>query len=73
MTAKLAAVALGTWILLASTPSYAASCPGAASKQVSGSATSCSGKILSNRDKHNCKVKSHGKSWHAKGGSCVNL
>jgi hypothetical protein len=73
MTAKLAAAAVGTLILLASTPSYAALCPGPANKQVCCSARSCSGRILSNRDRHNCKVKSHGKSWHAKGGSCVNL
>ncbi|MBF9264281.1 hypothetical protein [Paracidovorax cattleyae] len=29
------------------------------------SAAKCQGKVLSNRDAHNCKVKSKGKSWHA--------
>ncbi len=35
------------------------------------SAAKCQGKVLSNRDAHNCKDKSKGKSWHAarKGGS----
>lgn len=34
------------------------------------SAGGCSGKVLSNRDKHNCKVKSRGKSWHNAAGKC---
>ena len=28
------------------------------------SAAKCGGDVLSNRDAHNCKVKSSGKSWH---------
>lgn len=28
------------------------------------SAAQCGGNVLSNRDRHNCKVKSNGKSWH---------
>ena len=28
------------------------------------SAKDCGGKVLSNRDAHNCKDKSEGKSWH---------
>jgi len=28
------------------------------------SAAGCTGKVLSNRDAHNCKDKSSGKSWH---------
>ncbi|MDN4055634.1 hypothetical protein QPK32_21415 [Massilia sp. YIM B02763] len=34
------------------------------------SAAKCGGNVLSNRDRHNCKVKSGGKSWHpaARGG-----
>ena len=31
------------------------------------SAAKCTGSVLSNRDFHNCKVKSSGKSWHAAG------
>ena len=37
------------------------------------SARGCTGKVLSNRDAHNCKVKSRGKSWHDAAGACVNL
>jgi hypothetical protein len=73
MIAKLAAVACAAVMLLATSPSYAASCPGPKNKQICCGARSCTGRVLSNRDRHNCKVKSHGKSWHAKNGRCVNL
>jgi hypothetical protein len=33
----------------------------------------CSGKVLSHRDRHNCKVKSRGKSWNDDRGRCFNL
>lgn len=44
-----------------------------AQKQECWSAKDCTGKVLSNRDAHNCKVKSHGKSWSNKQGVCSNL
>lgn len=34
------------------------------------SAKNCKGKVLSNRDAHNCKVKSRGKSWRDRDGKC---
>ena len=37
------------------------------------SAKKCTGKVLSHRDKHNCKVKSHGKSWTSPKGECSNI
>lgn len=37
------------------------------------SAKNCTGKVLSNRDAHNCKVKSKGKSWSNTQGVCTNL
>ncbi|MFA0307657.1 hypothetical protein AB4543_17390 [Vibrio splendidus] len=37
------------------------------------SAKKCTGKVLSHRDKHNCKVKSHGKSWTSPQGKCSNI
>jgi hypothetical protein len=40
-------------------------CDVTSNRQQCCSAAQCSGKVLSNRDRHNCKVKSHGKSWHA--------
>ena len=41
-------------------------------KQECCSRAACSGKVLSNRDRHNCAVKSHGTSWHnASGSTCV--
>jgi len=49
-----------------------APCNTAAGVQECCSAANCSGKVLSNRDKHNCKVKSHGKSWHNAAGTCSN-
>jgi hypothetical protein len=39
-------------------------------KQKCWSAKNCTGNVLSNRDKHNCKVKSTGKSWSDKSGNC---
>jgi hypothetical protein len=42
-------------------------------KQECCSAKKCGGHVLSNRDAHNCKVKSHGKSWHNAAGDCHNL
>jgi hypothetical protein len=73
MIAKVAAAALGALIVVAATPSYARPCPGAANRQICCSARACTGRILSSRDRHNCKVKSRGKSWHARNGACVNL
>jgi hypothetical protein len=77
MKSKLAAVyaALAILGLMAATPAYSANCDdeGQADKQVCCSAKNCTGKVLSNRDQHNCKDKSTGKSWHAAGGACVNL
>jgi hypothetical protein len=72
MTSKLAA-AFGLLVLIAATPAHSKECPGDAEKQTCCSAKNCSGKVLSNRDQHNCSVKSKGKSWHAAGGACVNL
>ncbi|MGW1197285.1 hypothetical protein ACWD4B_15830 [Streptomyces sp. NPDC002536] len=38
------------------------------------SARGCTGRVLSHRDAHNCKVKSHGKSWRSgRTGTCYNL
>ena len=73
MTGKITAAALALMCLMATTPAYSASCPGSRNQQTCCSARACGGKILSNRDRHNCKVKSHGKSWHAKNGKCQNL
>ncbi|HAI28262.1 MAG: hypothetical protein CMO07_02075 [Thalassospira sp.] len=46
---------------------------GATQKQKCWSAKNCTGKVLSNRDAHNCKDKSKGKSWESKFGVCTNL
>ena len=43
------------------------------SEQTCYSRRKCEGKILSHRDKHNCKVKSHGKSWEDNNGTCHAL
>jgi hypothetical protein len=45
----------------------------AAGQQTCYSARGCTGKVLSHRDRHNCKVKSHGKSWEDQFGTCFNL
>jgi hypothetical protein len=37
------------------------------------SGRNCSGKVLSHRDQHNCRVKSRGHSWRSNAGACVNL
>jgi hypothetical protein len=37
------------------------------------SARNCNGRVLSNRDRHNCRVKSRGKSWMDANGNCFNL
>ena len=42
----------------------AASCDTLSTKQQCCSKKDCGGKVLSNRDAHNCKDKSKGKSWH---------
>ena len=47
-------------------------CDTAAGVQQCCSASKCTGKVLSNRDKHNCKVKSKGTSWHNAAGVCTN-
>lgn len=77
MTSKLALPAIAAIAFAASmigtAPAYSAACPGAANRQVCCSARACSGRILSRRDRHNCRVKSRGKSWHAANGACVNL
>ncbi len=44
--------------------------PQAAAQQKCWSAQKCGGKVLSNRDCHNCKVKSKGKSWSNASGTC---
>jgi hypothetical protein len=48
-------------------------CDPAAGVQQCCSARGCTGKVLSNRDAHNCKVKSRGKSWHDAASNCQNL
>lgn len=68
------AVAASLWAV----PSMAKDCNTSADKQECCSAKDCGGKVLSNRDAHNCKDKSKGKSWHAKapeGGAatCQNM
>jgi hypothetical protein len=73
MSAKLAIAALAVIALSSATPAYSKACPGDASKQTCCSAKNCGGKVLSNRDQHNCIQKSKGKSWHPAGGACVNL
>ena len=47
--------------------------PQAAAAQKCWSAKNCSGKVLSNRDCHNCKVKSKGKSWSNAAGTCYAI
>ena len=47
--------------------------PQAAAAQKCWSAKNCSGKVLSNRDCHNCKVKSKGKSWSNVAGTCYTV
>jgi hypothetical protein len=42
----------------------AANCDTLSTKQQCCSKRQCGGKVLSNRDAHNCKDKSKGKSWH---------
>jgi hypothetical protein len=42
----------------------AADCDTLSTKQQCCSKKDCGGKVLSNRDAHNCKDKSKGKSWH---------
>ena len=37
------------------------------------SGRNCTGKVLSHRDQHNCRVKSKGHSWRSNGGACTNL
>ena len=55
-------------------PAPLVQCAAGAAKQQCCSARSCTGKVLSNRDKHNCKDKSKGKSWHAaNSNTCINL
>jgi hypothetical protein len=56
----------------------AANCDTLSTKQQCCSSKSCGGKALSNRDAHNCKDKSKGKSWHAASdgqtdAQCTNL
>ena len=41
-----------------------------AAEQTCYSARKCTGKVLSHRDFHNCKVKSRGKSWKNSSGMC---
>jgi hypothetical protein len=66
-------VVIGFALLAAGGWAQAKDCPGDADKQTCCSAKNCGGKVLSNRDRHNCSVKSKGKSWHAAGGACTNL
>ena len=37
------------------------------------SARNCTGRVLSHRDRHNCKVKSRGHSWRDTQGQCFNI
>lgn len=47
---------------------------GAASPYRCFSAKNCGGKVISGRDRHNCKVKSRGKSWcDTRDGICYNI
>gem|GEM_PF-4672891 len=50
-----------------------AACNASGGVQQCCSAKNCTGKVLSNRDAHNCKVKSTGKSWTPGDGTCTNL
>jgi hypothetical protein len=51
-----------------------ANCVLGSDKQECCADTACQGKRLSGRDKHNCKTKSTGKSWHARNSDvCVRL
>lgn len=43
-----------------------------ANQQTCYSAQGCTGKVLSNRDRHNCKTKSRGKSWRSSDGTCYS-
>jgi hypothetical protein len=44
------------------------------SKPICYADSECEGKVLSNRDMHNCRVKSRGKSWRPySGGDCYRL
>jgi hypothetical protein len=57
------------WIAMAgalfnSNAARAASCDTLSTKQQCCSSKKCGGKVLSNRDAHNCKDTSKGKSWH---------
>jgi hypothetical protein len=44
----------------------------AVAKPICYSAQDCGGKVLSNRDCHNCKVKSTGKSWRSGPGAACS-
>jgi hypothetical protein len=50
--------------LLNANTACAVECDTLALKQQCCSAKKCGGKVLSNRDAHNCKDTSKGKSWH---------
>jgi hypothetical protein len=50
--------------LLSANTARAVECDTLAQKQQCCKAKDCGGKVLSNRDAHNCKDKSKGKSWH---------
>jgi hypothetical protein len=80
MKSKIATIsaALAVLSLVGATSAYCANCDDASQKdkQICCSAKNCTGKVLSNRDQHNCKDKSTGKSWrpaNPPGGACVNL
>jgi hypothetical protein len=60
----LALIALLGGTLLQSRMALSADCDTSATVQQCCSKSKCSGKVLSNRDAHNCKDKSKGKSWH---------
>ncbi|MBW4718627.1 hypothetical protein [Saccharothrix obliqua] len=80
VTTRLAGMVF-TMLLVVSAPAYATNSPADSSaggdprvKHLCYSAHKCAGKILSNRDKHNCKVKSKGKSWRFQAGAaCEEL
>jgi hypothetical protein len=58
---------------LDATPAPQVMCNANTAAQECCSAKNCNGKRLSQRDRHNCKVTSKGKSWHANGGACFNI
>jgi hypothetical protein len=59
-----AAVVVALCSFFSPTLVYAKDCDTLAEKKQCCSKKKCDGKVLSNRDAHNCKDTSKGKSWH---------